>query len=108
MLSYVVFTSYATNLVIRFCCFICLSLCFYFLGTRIIYDRNFLLQMRNSPVARTPPKNLPVIPGVTCDSPHKEKSKLLNGQKHATVHKPTELPAVEVEKGNSIYLIHTL
>jgi len=46
-------------------------------GTRIIYDRAFLLQMRNSPVARTPPKNLPVIPGVTCDaSPHKDKPKL--------------------------------
>ncbi|XP_064457295.1 eukaryotic translation initiation factor 4E-binding protein 1-like [Ornithodoros turicata] len=34
-------------------------------GSRIIYDRGFLMQMRNSPVARTPPKNLPVIPGVT-------------------------------------------
>lgn len=70
-------------------------------GTKIIYDRNFLLQMRNSPVARTPPKNLPVIPGVTCDSPHKEKekSKLINGQKNVTAqHKPVELPTVEVEK----------
>lgn len=34
-------------------------------GTRIIYERNFLLQIRNSPLAKTPPKNLPVIPGVT-------------------------------------------
>lgn len=34
-------------------------------GTRIIYDRNFLMQMRNSPVAKTPPKNLPNIPGIT-------------------------------------------
>ncbi|XP_076067027.1 eukaryotic translation initiation factor 4E binding protein thor [Oratosquilla oratoria] len=34
-------------------------------GTRIIYERNFLLQMRNSPLAKTPPKNLPVIPGIT-------------------------------------------
>lgn len=34
-------------------------------GTRIIYDRAFLLQMRNSPMAKTPPKNLPNIPGVT-------------------------------------------
>lgn len=49
-------------------------------GSRIIYDRSFLMQMRNSPVARTPPKNLPVIPGVTVScspesklaaSPHK-------------------------------------
>lgn len=34
-------------------------------GTRIIYDRAFLMQMRNSPIARTPPKNLPNIPGIT-------------------------------------------
>ncbi|XP_059214445.1 eukaryotic translation initiation factor 4E-binding protein 2-like [Centropristis striata] len=33
-------------------------------GTRIIYDRKFLLQCRTSPLARTPP-NLPDIPGVT-------------------------------------------
>ena len=60
--------------------------------------------MRNSPVARTPPKNLPVIPGVTCDSPHKEKSKLINGQKSVTVqHKPVELPTVEIEKGFNLF-----
>ncbi|XP_041452472.1 eukaryotic translation initiation factor 4E-binding protein 2-like [Lytechinus variegatus] len=35
-------------------------------GTRIIYDRHFLLNMRNSPLSQTPPKNLPSIPGVTC------------------------------------------
>lgn len=34
-------------------------------GTRIIYDRSFLMKMRNSPVASTPPKNLPFIAGVT-------------------------------------------
>ncbi|KAM9424486.1 eukaryotic translation initiation factor 4E-binding protein 2-like [Pholidichthys leucotaenia] len=34
-------------------------------GTRIIYDRKFLLQCRTSPLAQTPP-NLPDIPGVTC------------------------------------------
>ena len=53
--------------------------------------------MRNSPVARTPPKNLPMIPGVTCD---KEKPKTANGQKQATApHKPQETPVVETEKG---------
>ena len=58
--------------------------------------------MRNSPVARTPPKNLPVIPGVTCDSPHKERSKLSNGQKQAAVQpKPAELPVVEIDKGTN-------
>nr|XP_033783507.1 eukaryotic translation initiation factor 4E-binding protein 3-like [Geotrypetes seraphini] len=34
-------------------------------GTRIIYDRKFLLEFRNSPIARTPPCYLPEIPGVT-------------------------------------------
>ncbi|XP_039630134.1 eukaryotic translation initiation factor 4E-binding protein 3-like [Polypterus senegalus] len=34
-------------------------------GTRIIYDRKFLLECRNSPIARTPPCCLPQIPGVT-------------------------------------------
>ncbi|XP_071379254.1 eukaryotic translation initiation factor 4E-binding protein 1-like [Centroberyx affinis] len=34
-------------------------------GTRIIYDRKFLLECRSSPVAKTPPRGLPAIPGVT-------------------------------------------
>lgn len=48
-------------------------------GTRIIYDRAFLLQMRNSPIAKTPPKNLPKIPGVTSPVHHKPKE---NGDAH--------------------------
>jgi len=63
-------------------------------GTRIIYDRNFLLQMRNSPVARTPPKNLPVIPGVTCDSPSKDKSK----HGHKQISHPEHPAPVQIEK----------
>uniref|UniRef100_A0A8C9WGP3 Eukaryotic translation initiation factor 4E binding protein 2 n=1 Tax=Scleropages formosus TaxID=113540 RepID=A0A8C9WGP3_SCLFO len=40
--------------------------CFLFcLGARIIYDRKFLLDRRNCPVAQTPPARLPLIPGVT-------------------------------------------
>jgi len=39
--------------------------CFGCLGTRIVYDRAFLMQCRNSPLAKSPP-NLPKIPGVTC------------------------------------------
>ena len=42
-----------------------------FLGTRIIYDRSFLLKCRASPLSNTPPINLPDIPGVT--SPEKLK-----------------------------------
>ncbi|NXP48451.1 4EBP3 protein, partial [Heliornis fulica] len=33
--------------------------------THIIYDRKYLLECKNSPVARTPPCYLPQIPGVT-------------------------------------------
>ena len=32
-------------------------------GTKIVYERAFLINMRNSPLARTPPRNLPSIPG---------------------------------------------
>jgi hypothetical protein len=34
-------------------------------GTRIVYERAFLMQMRHSPLAKSPPPNLPTIPGVT-------------------------------------------
>jgi len=34
-------------------------------GTRIVYERAFLMNMRNSPLAKTPPNNMPNIPGVT-------------------------------------------
>ncbi|XDV38660.1 hypothetical protein PO909_008017 [Leuciscus waleckii] len=49
--------------------FVCVSV-FYlitklYIGTRIIYDRKFLLECRSSPLARTPPCCLPDIPGVT-------------------------------------------
>ncbi|KAJ8415459.1 hypothetical protein AAFF_G00424390 [Aldrovandia affinis] len=44
-------------------------------GTRIIYDRKFLLDCRSSPVARTPPRCLPNIPGVTSPpSAHNDKA----------------------------------
>ena len=66
-----------------------------FSGTRIIYDRTFLLQMRNSPMARTPPTNLPNIPGVTCDA----KPKLPSAQKTSPGHKQGENSVTEVDKG---------
>lgn len=44
--------------------------CFSVTGTRIIYDRKFLLDCRNSPLARTPPCCLPQIPGVTVPAAH--------------------------------------
>jgi len=63
-------------------------------GTRIIYDRTFLLQMRNSPMARTPPSNLPLIPGVTCDA----KPKLPSAQKNSPGHKHGESFVTEADK----------
>nr|QID92206.1 eukaryotic translation initiation factor 4E-binding protein [Hypogastrura harveyi] len=32
-------------------------------GTRIVYERQFLMQLRNSPMARTPPTNIQYVPG---------------------------------------------
>ncbi|OBS68764.1 hypothetical protein A6R68_02701, partial [Neotoma lepida] len=49
-------------------------------GTRIIYDRKFLMECRNSPVAKTPPKDLPTIPGVT--SPTSDEPPLQASQSH--------------------------
>lgn len=46
-----------------------------FAGTRIIYDRKFLLDRRNSPIAQTPPAHLPVIPGVTSQNVLNENKK---------------------------------
>ena len=34
------------------------------IGTRIIYDRRFLLQMRNSPLSKSPPAKLATIPDI--------------------------------------------
>lgn len=42
-------------------------------GTRLIYDRKFLMECRNSPLTRTPPHDLPNIPGVT--TPNTDEAK---------------------------------
>ncbi|KAI0230185.1 Eukaryotic translation initiation factor 4E-binding protein 1 [Lamellibrachia satsuma] len=55
-------------------------------GTRIIYDRAFLLECRNSPLTRSPPPNLPKIPGVTC--PQTKKTKENGHAPDAKVSKP--------------------
>ncbi|XP_066534430.1 eukaryotic translation initiation factor 4E-binding protein 2 [Hoplias malabaricus] len=53
-------------------------------GTRIIYDRKFLLDRRHSPIAQTPPKHLPVIPGVTSQNILNENKK--NEANHVNNH----------------------
>lgn len=55
-------------------------------GTRIIYDRKFLLECKNSPIARTPPCCLPQIPGVTTlPAVPPSKLELLKEQKQTEV-----------------------
>jgi hypothetical protein len=48
-------------------------------GTRIIYDRSFLLSRKDSPLARSPPANLPYIPEITLIPP-KDNSLNLPGE----------------------------
>lgn len=33
----------------------------FFAGTRIIYERAFLMNLKNSPLSKTPPRNLPSV-----------------------------------------------
>ncbi|RWS23650.1 eukaryotic translation initiation factor 4E binding protein-like protein [Leptotrombidium deliense] len=66
-------------------------------GTRIIYDRGFLLQMRGSPLTKTPPTNLPNIPGVTCKFVEEGKE---NKQPSSTLGTIQESPATANSTSN--------
>uniref|UniRef100_A0A4W3HFQ9 Eukaryotic translation initiation factor 4E binding protein 3 n=1 Tax=Callorhinchus milii TaxID=7868 RepID=A0A4W3HFQ9_CALMI len=55
-------------------------------GTRIIYDRKFLMECRNSPIARTPPCYLPQIPGVTLPQ-HSTLAKVEEMKEHEEMEK---------------------
>lgn len=57
-------------------------------GTRIIYDRKFLLDRRNSPLAQTPPRRLPDIPGVTSPTTIAEEPKVETNNLNNHVGKP--------------------
>jgi len=39
-------------------------------GTRIFYDRDYLVNLASSPAAQKLPSTMPKIPGVTLDEPH--------------------------------------
>ena len=85
-----------------------LKSCLLQIGTRIVYERAFLMQMRQSPLAKTPPANLPVIPGVTVPastSPDKNCSSSptktndcgkssLGGNRTSSMDVPTKLQTV--------------
>lgn len=59
-------------------------------GTRLVYDRAFLLECRNSPLANSPPVGLPQIPGVTCTVPPSQmpKNGVNPGKHHGHVGHP--------------------
>merc|ERR1712188_36932 len=44
-------------------------------GSRIMYDHATLMHYRQSPLSKTPPANLPMIPGVTCPETDEERAK---------------------------------
>jgi hypothetical protein len=73
-------------------------------GTRIIYDRAFLLECRNSPLAQSPLANLPRIPGVTCPaergSSGSPKGGLSGGEMSPLAKKPpARLGGIEQKAG---------
>ncbi|KAM5264580.1 eukaryotic translation initiation factor 4E-binding protein 1 [Ctenodactylus gundi] len=51
-------------------------------GTRIIYDRKFLMECRNSPVTKTPPRDLPTIPGVTSPTSDEPPTEAIQSHVH--------------------------
>jgi len=57
-------------------------------GTRIVYERAFLMQLKNSPMAKTPPKNIQYIPGVTGLSPAKQSGLCDNNNIQKAERKP--------------------
>ncbi|KAK2510031.1 hypothetical protein MC885_021171 [Smutsia gigantea] len=59
-------------------------------GTRIIYDRKFLMECRNSPVTKTPPRDLPTIPGVTSPATDEPPTEAGQNYQHSS---PEDKPA---------------
>ncbi|XP_033227230.1 eukaryotic translation initiation factor 4E-binding protein 1 [Belonocnema kinseyi] len=67
-------------------------------GTRIVYDRAFLMNLRNSPISRTPPKNLNTIPASLQKSPVSDAitpSKISNGTTIPLEETPAKVDAKE-------------
>lgn len=65
-------------------------------GTRIIYDRSFLMNLKNSPVARTPPKDF-LPPGIAKGSSPVSSSQLSVSPK-SQFTKPAPAPKKSVSK----------
>jgi hypothetical protein len=59
-------------------------------GTKIIYERNFLMNLKNSPLSQTPPKNIPchLMKGDSDKYHHHNHQNQMNGTYHPQPHKP--------------------
>ena len=78
-------------------------------GTRIVYERSFLLQMRQSPLARTPPANLPIIPGVTApkeSSPKTKSNATQNNKNNSVQNGRSDSPTKNRVPGKSLNTIY--
>ncbi|CAH8644489.1 unnamed protein product [Schistosoma rodhaini] len=73
-------------------------------GTRIIYERDFILSCRNSPIAQTPPSDMIYLPELTPSSLHNDKTiHPCNGQKvkdSLNVSESTSNDHSKLSKGN--------
>lgn len=71
-----------------------IKICYLHIGTRIVYERAFLMNLRNSPISRTPPRSTLTIP-----------SELLKGSTPAI----TRDPAKNTDKGRfNVSLLYPL
>lgn len=65
------------------------SVLIFFPGTKIVYERTFLMNLRNSPLSHTPPKNIPchLMKGDHSAFHHHNHQNQLNGTYHPPPHK---------------------
>lgn len=71
-------------------------------GSKIVYDRLYLLKVRDSPASHTPPAQLPFVPGVTAprgpnDNPINNSSQAPAGDAPKTETPPPMEPVAEEE-----------
>eukprot|EP00005_Dracoamoeba_jomungandri_P005587 CAMPEP_0174260342 /NCGR_PEP_ID=MMETSP0439-20130205/9654_1 /TAXON_ID=0 /ORGANISM="Stereomyxa ramosa, Strain Chinc5" /LENGTH=101 /DNA_ID=CAMNT_0015344565 /DNA_START=46 /DNA_END=351 /DNA_ORIENTATION=- len=64
-------------------------------GTKIVYDRNALLFLRNSPFSKTPPNNLAFIPGVTLAKTEPPKTEQAEMDRSPRDNEPEEMFAMD-------------
>ena len=63
---------------------------------RIVYDRSFMLHLRNSPLSQTPPKNMHFVDGIVKADANVEvvKSSPGKGEINLTVHTGFRIPKI--------------